>query len=149
MSPALVLVVHAAATWFMAGVIWIVQVVHYPLFAYADRATYGAFALAHGRLITPVVGPAMVVELIAAVWLVVARPALVPATWAWAGLAMVGVAWASTAFLQVPLHGQLAAGYDARAHALLVGTNWIRTVAWTLRAVLAGALLVRALGSAS
>jgi hypothetical protein len=38
----------------------------------------------------------------------------------------------------VPAHGRLAEGFDAGVHARLVATNWIRTMAWTLR----GALVV-------
>ena len=52
MTPVVVLLVNAAATWFLTGLIWVVQVVHYPLFSYADRSAYPAFAAAHGRLIT-------------------------------------------------------------------------------------------------
>ena len=32
-----VTLVHAAATWFLVGLIWIIQVVHYPLFAWSAR----------------------------------------------------------------------------------------------------------------
>ena len=148
MSPVALLVLHAAATWFMTGVIWIVQVVHYPLFSYADRGTYPAFADAHGRLITVIVGPAMLAEVVTALLLLADRPAAFPARWAAVGLVLIGVIWASTAFLQVPMHGQLAQGYDARAHGWLVGTNWIRTAAWTARSLLVGWVLVRALQSA-
>jgi uncharacterized membrane protein len=149
MSPLALLVGHAAATWFMTGVIWIVQVVHYPLFSYADRATYSGFADAHGRLITLIVGPAMLVELVTALLLLADRPTALSARAAWAGVALIGVIWASTVFLQVPMHGQLAQGYDARAHAWLVGTNWIRTIAWTARSLLVGWVVLRALQSAS
>jgi uncharacterized membrane protein len=145
MTPAVLLVAHAAATLFMTGVIWVIQVVHYPLFSYADRASYPAFAAAHARLITPIVGPAMLVELATAAWLVLDRPGVVPARWVWIGAALVGVIWVSTALLQVPMHGQLAQGYDARAHAWLVQSNWIRTIAWTARSVIALMMLSRAL----
>lgn len=140
---AVLLVAHAAVTWFLTGLIWTIQVVHYPLFDMADRARYAAFAAAHNLRITPLVGPPMVVEALLAVWLVVARPAQIPAWWAWAGLGLVCVIWLSTILLQVPMHGRLAAGFDVRAHAVLVGTNWLRTAAWTCRAVLAGALVLR------
>jgi hypothetical protein len=52
--------------------------------------------------------------------------------------------WASTAMLQMPMHGHLLAGADARAHRRLVATNWIRTVLWTVRALLAARLLLPA-----
>ncbi len=143
MSAAMLLVANAAATWFLTGLIWVIQVVHYPLFSYADRATYPDFAAAHSRLITLVVGPAMLVELVTAVWLVVDRPEVLSARMAWAGLALVGVIWASTAVLQVPMHNQLASGYDVRAHGWLVTSNWIRTAAWTARAVAMVVVLAR------
>jgi uncharacterized membrane protein len=145
MSLAVLLVVNAAATWFLTGLIWVIQVVHYPLFSYADRATYPAFADAHARLITIVVGPAMLVELVTAAWLVMDRPASLSTRLAWTGLALVGVIWASTAVLQVPAHGQLASGFDTDAHAWLVRSNWIRTAAWTARSGVMGVALVRAL----
>lgn len=149
MSPAALLVVHAAATFFMTGVIWVVQVVHYPLFSFADRANYPAFAAAHGRLITLIVGPAMLAELVTAVLLVFRPPPTLSLRAALTGLALVAIIWASTALLQVPAHGQLAQGYDGRAHAFLVQSNWLRTVAWTARSLLVGAVLWRALRSAT
>lgn len=149
MTPLALLVVHAAATWFMTGVIWIVQVVHYPLFSYADRTTYPAFADAHGRLITLIVGPAMLAELATALLLLAERPPALSSRTALVGLGLIAVIWASTALLQVPMHGQLSQGYEARAHGWLVTTNWIRTLAWTARGVLVGWVVLRALHSAS
>jgi hypothetical protein len=52
--------------------------------------------------------------------------------------------WASTFLLQVPCHLRLSAGWDAATHRFLVDSNWIRTIAWTLRLVLAVAMLWRA-----
>ena len=40
------------------------------------------------------------------------------------------------ALLQVPRHNALARGFDGPAHAALVATNWVRTAAWSLRALL-------------
>jgi hypothetical protein len=59
---------------------------------------------------------------------------------AWVALALLGVIWASTAWIQVPLHRRLAVAPDPAAVERLVRTNWIRTGAWTLRAPLALAL---------
>lgn len=149
MTPLRLLLVNAAATWFLTGLIWVIQVVHYPLFSFADRATYPAFAAAHGRLITVVVGPMMLVELVTTALLLSERPAAFPQSWAWGGALLLGVIWLSTALLQVPMHTELASGYDAQAHGWLVGSNWLRTVAWTLRSLLLLAALARALQPAT
>jgi hypothetical protein len=147
MTPATAwaLLLNAGATLYMTGLIWFVQVVHYPLLAAVDRDGFTAYQTAHVDRTTLVVGPAMLIEAAAASWLVAARPSAVPARWAWTGLVLVGVAWASTALLQVPQHNRLLAGFEAGTHRLLVATNWIRTLAWTARAVLALALLRRGL----
>ena len=52
------------------------------------------------------------------------------------GLILVLIIWASTFFVQVPLHEKLAAAFDAKVQQRLVLTNWIRTIAWTLRGAL-------------
>ena len=131
MSP--VFLVHLGATLLMVGVIWIVQVVHYPLFAGVGADGWAAYEAAHQSRITLVVGPLMVAELVTAVWLVLDRPAALPAWAVVLGAVLVGVLWASTAFLQVPLHNALGGAFDADAHGRLVATNWLRTVAWTAR----------------
>ena len=133
---AAVLLANLASAWFLAGLIWTIQAVHYPLFARVGREGFAAYESAHTRLITLVVGPAMLAELAAAFALVALRPRAVPAWAAWAALGLVGVIWISTAFVQVPLHGVLGRGFDDDAHARLVGTNWIRTAAWSARALL-------------
>ena len=55
MAP-LVFVVHLVATCWMAGLIWLVQVVHYPLFAHVGAEAFPAFHALHVRWISPV-GP--------------------------------------------------------------------------------------------
>jgi hypothetical protein len=128
---------HLAATLTMFGVIWVIQLVHYPLMRGVGVDGFVAYEAQHQVRITWIVFPAMAVELVTAFWLVFERPAAWPAWALWIGLALVGVVWLSTAFVQVPLHGRLGEGFDAGAHTRLVATNWIRTAAWTGRAGLA------------
>ena len=137
------LLVHVAATLIMLGVILIVQVVHYPLFGLVGDETYAAYQHAHMQRITWIVLPAMTAELLTAVALVIWTPPGIPSWLIWTGLALVGVIWASTGLVQVPLHSALVQGFDADVHRRLVLTNWVRTVAWLLR----GGLVLLMLGS--
>ena len=51
---------------------------------------------------------------------------------------MVAILWLSTLLVQMPLHGRLKhAGHTPEIVASLVRTNWLRTVLWSARAVLA------------
>ncbi len=128
-----ILLAHLAATLFMVGVIWFVQVVHYPLFSRVGPEKFSLYSEAHSRLTTYVVGPPMLVEALTALLLVFQRPEGVPLAAALIGLALVVAVWLSTALLQVPRHTTLGSGFDRRAWTGLVLSNWVRTVAWSAR----------------
>jgi len=87
--------------------------------------------------ITWLVGLLMPIEVLLAGTLVFQDPSLLT----WMGVGLLAVIWLSTALVQVPLHQRLGSGFDADVHARLVTSNWIRTVAWTLRGALAVHLL--------
>ena len=135
-----VLIAHAVATLAMVGLIWFVQVVHYPLLAHLDADGIAE----HQRLTGYVVALPMSVEAPTAALMVIDRPDGVPAAAAWIGLALVTVVWASTALLQVPMHRALAGGAgDVRR---LVRDNWIRTAAWTARGAVVAWMLATVTG---
>ena len=138
---------HLAATLYLTGLIWVIQVVHYPLMDRVPGDGFIAFHTEHARRIGVVVIVPMLVELITALALLVIRPPGVPVALLVAGVVLVGAAWLSTFALQVPLHRRLSEGFDPAAHRALVRGNWIRTAAWTLRAAVAIAVAVTATGA--
>lgn len=131
------LLVHAAATWFMVGLIWFVQVVHYPLFTGVDEQGWAEYSRRHQVLTTLVVGPAMLAEVASAAVLL----AFLPGALTIAGAVLLALVWASTFFVQVPLHGRLGEGHNAAVMRTLVATNWARTILWSARGVMALLLL--------
>jgi hypothetical protein len=131
-----ILLVHVAATLFMVGAIWIVQAVHYALFDHVGRDVFAAYEQAHTMMITPIVGIPMLIELGTALLLLVDRPPTIPVLLPLVGLALIGVAWLSTMFIQVPLHNILSGGFDQNAYQALVNSNWIRTFAWSVRGII-------------
>ena len=124
------LAAHFAATWALVGLIWTVQLVHYPLFAQVGADTFRAYHAQHTRNITFIVAPLMAAELLTAVLLLL-RGAREP--WLLASFAPLLFNWLSTWRVQIPLHDRLAAGFDPGAHRRLVAGNWWRTLAWTVR----------------
>lgn len=125
----------------MVGIIWFVQVVHYPLFSHVGETGFPAYSEAHSRLTTYVVGPPMLVEAATAVLLIFFRPAGIPVYLAWIGLVLLAVVWLSTALLQVPRHTKLGLAFESAEWASLVATNWVRTVSWSLRAIVTLAIV--------
>ncbi|MBL0921369.1 MAG: hypothetical protein IBJ10_04475 [Phycisphaerales bacterium] len=132
----LLLSVHLLATVYMTGLVWFVQVVHYPLFAAVGAEAFPSYERSHVERAGWAVGPAMLVELATAATLL-ASPGILGVTAPAIGGALLLVIWASTWAAQVPLHRRLMGGFDARAAALLVRSNWVRTGAWSARSALA------------
>ena len=126
---------HLAATGFLTGLIWVVQLVVYPGFAHVTPAVFPAFHRAYTRTITFLVGPSMLLELGTGLALF-GRAALGGAPVAIVGLLLLAAAWLSTYLLQVPLHLKLNHGFDPALHGRLVRTNGIRTAAWSGRLAL-------------
>lgn len=130
---------HLFATFAMTGIIWFVQIVHYPMLARLPHENFAALEREHCDRTGFVVAPPMLVEAFTLVWLLF-RGFHSPLFLFTA--ALLGVVWISTFTLQVPAHRALLQGWNEPAHRRLVFTNWIRTTAWTLRAViLAGIFL--------
>jgi hypothetical protein len=143
-GDATVLAVHLLATAAMTGLIWFVQGVHYPLFARVGEDGFTDYADRHQRRTSFVVGPFMTVEGATALWLFARPPDGLDRTLPFIALAMLGVVLGSTVLLQVPAHARLSGSFDTAVITRLVRTNWIRTIGWSLRSVLAVAMLVQA-----
>jgi hypothetical protein len=142
----LLLLANAAATFIMVGVIWFVQVVHYPLFARVGTLDFPTYSIRHTRLTGLVVGPPMLLEAATAVALVVWSPPGISVSLVWTGLFLVARILLSTALLQSPRHTTLGGGFDPAAHRFLVTSNWVRTTLWSLRGLVVLCILYQAMG---
>ncbi len=131
-----ILLLQLAATLAMGGLIWFVQIVHYPLFAQVGRDAFRRYEMDHQRLTAFVVAPLMLTELATAILMLWWRPAGVGMTEVWLGLGLLGSIWLMTYTVQVPQHASLVLSYDADLQKRLVIGNWYRTFAWTARSLL-------------
>lgn len=136
------LVVHAAATWFMTGLIWLIQLVHYPMMRMVGRAEFVPYLTRHQSAITPVVCVPMLIEVATAAYLLIQDPQLRRSNEFLGSCALLAVIWGSTAFWQVPLHQSLLEGFDPERVNRLVISNWVRTIFWSSRGFLIGVLLL-------
>ena len=82
----------------MVGLIWFVQVAHYPLFAAIGRAEFPRYQVWNVRATSFVVGPLLAAEGASALGLLV----LVGGTIVWTGSVLLALIWLSTAFRQDP-----------------------------------------------
>jgi hypothetical protein len=138
----LVVVAHAVATLVLVGIIWTIQVVHYPLFAAVGPDGFAAYEAAHSTRITALIAVPWAVQGVSTLALLLAPPAGVPRWLVWLTAALAAVPVLVTVTMSVPAHRALAPGFDAAAHRRLVGTNWLRTIAWSAHGAVATVLLV-------
>lgn len=130
------LLIQAGASCFMAGLIWTMQILNYPLLALIDPADVPRYEQAHNRRFVWLVGPGIAVSLASTAVMLAWRPRGIPLSVPLAALALLIVVIAATARHGAPSHAQLAQQFDPAVHALLVRTNWIRTAAWSALAIL-------------
>ena len=134
----LIILTHTFATLFMVGVIWLVQIVHYPLYHAIHPLSFPDYEVQHVNKITLVVAPVMFIEATTALLLVVRAPSSLPLWARLVGLALVIVIWGATLALNVPQHNRLSYEFSASVLNQMIANNWIRTLAWSAR----GALVV-------
>jgi hypothetical protein len=131
---ALANLVAAAA---MGGVIWTIQLVHYPLFALVGADGWDVYEAAHRRRITWLVAPLMLGGVAVAVALLVERPGALTI----ANTVLAAGLLALTAAVFAPAHERLSATHDDGEIRRLVRLNWIRTAGWSVQVAVAIAIV--------
>jgi hypothetical protein len=129
----LLFLLHVGSTLYMMGLIWFVQVVHYPLHAHVGTEQFSTYQQFHMKWTAWVVGPPMLIEMITTILFVVAPPLDLPAWYFGLGAVFLLVVWGSTIMYQSPYHNKLSNNFDSEIHKKLVQSNWIRTLFWSLR----------------
>jgi hypothetical protein len=123
-------------TAMLTGLIWTIQLVHYPSFRFIRENDFSEFEKFHCHSVSFIVAPLMLMELVLASLLLNFHLdseffAVVLITFS-----LVLLVWLSTLIFQMPYHNKLAKGYDPLVQKLLVKSNWIRTIAWSIRLIL-------------
>lgn len=129
-------IMQLLCTFSMTGIIWFVQIVHYPLMRRVGKGRFTRYLQTHMVLTTFVVAPVMLIEAVAVVY-----GLLVPTAWldgeaAQLGAVLLLVIWLVTFFVHVPGHRRLSREFEARAYRRILFGNWIRAYAWSFRTII-------------
>lgn len=135
------LVANLAGTALMVGFIWTIQLLTYPMMQAVPADGFVAYELMHRNRVTALLAVLAPTEIVATAGVVVFVDD-VPGWLAIGATALLFALWLSTLLFYAPLHMRLSTGFDAVVHRRLVRTNWIRTVAWTVRGAAAVAMIV-------
>lgn len=143
-----VTLIHLIATTVMTGVIWFTQIVHYPLFARIPATVSPSHAVENQSRTSYVVGAPMLVEGLCAIALFINPPGDSSRMLPFIGGVLLAIVLLSTIAMQVPRHAELATELTQSEidHTVqrLVTSNWIRTVGWSARTVIAAVLVSQA-----
>ncbi|WCL49485.1 hypothetical protein [Leptospira sp. GIMC2001] len=119
-------------TIFLTGLIWTIQLVHYPSFNDVGKNEFIQFHKNHTTRISILVIPFMICELLISIaWLVLElnQFSIVNAS-------LVLLIWLATFLISVPIHNALVQNFNLVLIQKLNQTNWIRTILWSLKSFL-------------
>lgn len=123
-----IFLLHIFTTFFMCGLCWFVQIVHYPLFKAVPLEDFPAYQ--KKNYVTGFVTvPLMLLELISGLWILFTKFSDLFMI----NMVLLAIIWGSTFAFQVPIHLRLAKMPTQHLMIRLIRTNWIRTLSWTLR----------------
>ena len=128
----LLLKVNFISTSIMVGVIWVIQLLHYPSFHFINDQKYIEFQHFHMQRISIIVIPAMLTELASALLLAYFFESSLTIIL----LALVIGNWAITLIFFTNMHQKLTDGYNHSIVNRLVQINWSRTALWSLRLII-------------
>ena len=127
------LMIHIISTSIMVGVIWVVQLVHYPSFKYVNESDYIIFQKYHMSNISNIVFPVMFTELITAlIILFFGEKSLFFVL----SLICLFLIWVMTGVLFTKYHSILKEGKDLMIIEKMIKANWIRALLWTMRLIM-------------
>ena len=130
-----VLMLHFVSTSIMVGVIWTIQLVHYPTFLFIDKEKYFKFQEFHMSRVSYIVMPTMIAELFSGIYILLYNDKLMLNIFFLLAFFSLFLTWIITALVFVKIHNRLLIKYEEKTILLLVKLNWFRTILWSLRLV--------------
>ena len=127
------LMIHIISTSIMVGVIWVMQLVHYPSFKYVKESDYIIFQKYHMSNISYIVFPVMFTELITALLIFFSGE---KSLFFVLSLICLFLIWVITGVLFTKYHSILKEGKDLMIIEKMIKANWIRALLWTMRLIM-------------
>lgn len=137
------LVLALASTFFMVGLIWHMQIVHFPLFLIINEKQFHHYYVAHAYSSRWVIFIPMFIELLTGIGLFIWRPEPLK-TWSLGVLTgLLVFLWLYTLLVMIPMQKNLKNEYSIDMIYNVTWANWARTVAWSARGIILGWLVYK------
>ena len=132
-SAAIVFLIQLAVTLIMVGVIWFVQIIHYPLYRKIKEG-FVQYERAHLRRMAFFAGFLMIVEAATAIMMIPMLPTGLATSLAIVNIVLLVLIWLSTLLFSVASHQKLSTHFSNKTLRALIGTNYVRATLWTAKA---------------
>ena len=123
--------IHFLSTSVMVGVIWVIQLLHYPSFHFVQKSDYPKFQQFHMSRISLIVIPAMIIEFITGI--IMLQFGFSSNFLFISSLVILITIWGITFIFFTKMHQVLISGYNEIIVNRLISINWSRTLLWSLR----------------
>ena len=134
-----IIILNLFVSSFMFGLIVTTQLVTYPLFSSINNSGFTKYHVNYVNKISKVAGPAMIMELIIASFLLYNFGNLSSKL-----IFLITILiFLSTLLIQVPIHDRIKYQANNFLFKKLVMTNWIRTLLWSLKCILSISLFFK------
>ena len=137
-----ILALQSYCTFLLVGLTWSIQLVHYPFFSWVDRDRFCEYIKKYHKRLSYWMVPFFVLECFFAILLLTVAKEGACRIIAFILFGLLLLIWLVTFCLQVPEHTLLAKEFSHKNLRKMTWTNWIRTIAWTLRSLLLLGLLL-------
>lgn len=128
-----ILLIHASATLFLAGVMWTVQLTIIPVIERDTPGTWPHHAMIYRRVLRTLFWPAVVVEGGSGMLAALRHPPGIPAWIHGVNLLLLACAWGTTPLVIYLVRHQPLARFDPAGFSRFARLNWIRVAVWTAR----------------
>lgn len=128
--------IHLFTSFYMTGIIWLVQVIHYPLFNLVSSNNWQDYHAKHIRGTSLVIAAPMFTELLSLCAIFYLAPAYRGHYLMLSSFFLLLIIWLTTFLISVPIHNQLALEFNQGSCKKLTQTNWIRTISWSLKSLI-------------
>jgi hypothetical protein len=126
--------IHFLSTAIMVGVIWVIQLIHYPSFHFIKKSKYSKFQQFHMNRISIIVIPTMIIEIISG--LLIFWSVFHSNIFFISSLFILISIWGITFIFFTKMHQGLVFGYNQEIVNKLILINWSRTLLWSLRLII-------------
>ena len=131
-TVSIVFLIQLVTTLVLVGVIWFVQVIHYPLYRKIKEG-FVQYERSHLRRMACFAGPLMFIEAGTAIMLIPMVSAGMLTSLAIVNLVLLVLIWLSTILFSIGQHQQLSVHFSSKTLRALIGCNSIRLVLWTVK----------------